>query len=193
MKPTRLKFNRRRGLTLVEVMVASILGTLVIFGGISIYLSGMENWLRGSERIVAETQSRQAVRAISDQLRQAMAVAVAGDGVSLEFRLPEEDASGNFTVPATWDGVVRRIQYNAGDETIELVEGANTRVLARNVMPADIGGTGAAYDIFTAGPGAITRQLTIKVVTQTNNDASVNALGRQRETIYLRNIPQLTR
>ncbi|MBX3095874.1 MAG: type II secretion system protein [Fimbriimonadaceae bacterium] len=183
--------SKRAGLTLVEVVVASLLSTMVIFGSLSVYLSGMSSWLRGSERINAETQSRQGVRMVSDYLREAMAVTVAGDGMSLTYRLPQKNVAGDFVYPATWDGVTRRLYYT--NNTIRHDTGTNDRVIVRNVMTTDVGGTNLPYRIFTPGPGAITRQVTVQVVTRTNADPAAKARARKREVIFLRNIPELTR
>jgi type II secretory pathway pseudopilin PulG len=183
--------SKRSGITLVEVVVASVLSTMVIFSALGVYLAGMESWLRGSERINAETQSRQGVRMISDYLREAMAVTVAADGRSLTYRLPQRDVNGDFIYPAMWDGVTRRIYFING--TIRHDTGANDRVIVRNVLTTDVGGTNANYRQFTAGPGAITRRVTVQIVTRTNDDPAVEAIGRKREVIFLRNIPELSR
>lgn len=183
--------SKRSGLTLVEVVVASLLSTMVIFSALSVYLAGMESWLRGSERINAETQSRQGVRMVSDYLREAMAVTVAADGRSLTYRLPQRDVAGDFVYPAMWDGVTRRLYFTNG--TIRHDTGTSDRVIVRNVMTSDVGGTTLPYRIFTAGPGVITRQVTVQVVTRTNTDPTAKAFGRKREVIFLRNIPELTR
>jgi len=178
---------------MLEVLGASVLSTAVIFTSLSVYFVGMSGWLRGNRQIEADTQSRQAVRVCGDLLREAMAINVNGAGTEVQYRLPLRDAAGAFVNPVTWDGVNRRIFYDAGSRTLRHDNGTNVRVIASNVHATDVGGTNAAYRIFTAGVGAMPRQLTVQVVVRTHNDASLRAVGRRREVIFLRNVPQLTR
>ena len=184
----------RRGMTMVEVVTAASISTLVITGALTIFLSGMRDWARGTQRIDAETQSRQAVRAIASTLRGARQVVVAGDGQSLTFRLPPVSANGMYQATPDWDGVNRSLLYNNGN-LIYRVAGSD-RILARNVVVQDpLLGSGSAgnYRIFTPSTGVITRQLTVKVVCQVTSSQGKVSLGRKRESVYLRNIPLLTK
>jgi hypothetical protein len=189
MKRSRLK----RGLSLVEVVTAAVISTLVIVGAMTIFLAGMRDWTRGAQRMDAEIQSRQAMRTISSTLRGAMVVTVDADGQGLDFRMPKIDAAtGLYVSPVVWDNVTRKIKYISGK--IVLQETGNPdRTLATNVITTDPKNANAAYRIFVPGPGAITRQLTAKVVCVATNAQGQQSLGRKRETIFLRNIPQLTK
>ncbi len=192
MKTKRTFRSRRRGATLVEIVVASGMTTLVLFGAILAFLSGMTNWIRGQGRMDAESQSQRAVRALSQELRQAMSVTVDVNGLGLTYRMPAVDVNGDYVVPVVWDNVVRRAEYNNG--TVRVMTGGIEHIVSRNVILTDplSNGGSAAYNIFTAGGGAITRQLTIMVVTRTNSARNETVTGRIRETVYLRNIPSLT-
>jgi hypothetical protein len=154
---------------------------------------GSTSWIKGSANLDADTSAERAVRRISGELREAMAVTVDAGGQGLSYRLPTKDGSGNFSSPITWDGVNRRIALS-GDQ-IQIVSGAATRVLIKNVTTTDPS-TNAAYQLFTPGAGVVARAITIKVATsvealkkQSNNQTRKS---RYRETIYLRNIPELT-
>lgn len=194
--------NRRRGATLVEALTASALSVLALFTAVSVMISGMGSWAKGQGRIDAEGDAQAAVRAISNELREAMAVTVVS-GTLIEYRLPQKDEDGNFVVPAIWDGVARRIEWvptGSGIGEIRSVGGSTNRALCRNVIlrdPQSNGFTpssgGSAYAPFTAGPGTITRQLTIMIATRANGSQDQYVVSRSRETVFLRNIPSLTR
>ncbi|HMS55707.1 MAG TPA: hypothetical protein PKA27_09935, partial [Fimbriimonadaceae bacterium] len=110
-------------------------------------------------------------------------------GVS--YRLPVKDVSGNYVVPAVWDGVTRRIELRGN--SLYLTEGGSERVLCRGISaydPLTTGGAGT-YRLFTAGNGTIIRQVTVQLVKNSDGARSYVQKGRRRETIYLRNIPEL--
>jgi hypothetical protein len=184
------RLSRRAGMTMVEVVTAAVISTMVLGTALSIFIAGAGSWLRGTEMIDAETQSKQAVRVISDQLRQAMVVTIDADGQGLAFRLPQRQANGIFTAPPVWDGVARRIFHRSG--SIILQEGGAERVITRNVILTDPDNGNAAYRIFTPGTGGIVRDVTLRMVTRRTLANNVQFLGRKREVIYLRNIPRLT-
>lgn len=175
----------------MEVLIASTLTVTVLSVAVGTFLSGMMSWFRGQGRIDAETGSQRAVREVSQTLREAMAVTVDANGMGLSFRLPVTNPDGSYTIPLTWDGVARRIAYNNG----QLIVSGNgpDRVICKGVITTDpltSGGTGS-YKIFTAGGGSVTRSLNVEVVSQRTADYSKLATSRSRETIYLRNIPDL--
>jgi hypothetical protein len=186
----------RRGATLIEVLTAAGMSTMVMFGVILALLSGMKSWAQGESKIVAEQGSQQAVRQISVELREAMSVTVDAGGNSLSYRLPQKDGNGNYVVPAQWDGVNRRIFYQNSDNgnTIKLGPYGHEREICKNVVLQEplTGGGSSVYRIFSPGAGSITRQLTVMVVTQTSGVSNNKLNSRIRETIYLRNIPTLT-
>ncbi|MFN8219939.1 MAG: hypothetical protein U0S12_07375 [Fimbriimonadales bacterium] len=183
--------RRTRGVTMVEVTVAASIGVMVLFGAVMTLVFGMTSWVQGESRIVAESDAQSGIRAISQRLREAMAVSVDANGKGLAYRLPKKDDGGNYLVPAIWDGVSRRIEFSNGD--IDLVDGDVRRTICEGVVltdPLSNGGTGT-YPIFRAGSGSITRQVTVQIVRQTNGSRNKTITSRRLETIYLRNIPEL--
>src|SRR3954466_12563397 len=102
--------SKRRGATLAETTIAAGLSTLALFGAIMLFLSSAMGWTRGSGRIDAEATTHRAVREIARELREAMSVTVDANGLGLSYRLPVKDASGNYTMPITWDNVARRVE-----------------------------------------------------------------------------------
>lgn len=179
-------------MTLIEVVTASVISTLVIVGAMTIFLSGMRDWTRGAQRMDAEVQSRQAMRGIASTIRGSMKVVVDADGQGLTFQMPKVDAStGLYISPLVYDGVVRKIKHVSGKIVLQEA-GFNDRTIATNVILTDPKNGNAAYRLFTPGAGTNTRQLTAKVVCVATNASGQQSVGRKRETIYLRNIPLLT-
>lgn len=184
--------SKKQGFTLVEVVVASSISIVALFSATAVFLAGMSSWATGQGRIDAETNSQRAIRTIANELRQAMSVFPASDGMSVEYRMPQIDVNGDYVIPIMWDGVDREIYYENGE--ILISEDGVSRVICRNVVTKDFRADGNPdYKIFTPAPGSITRQLTIQIVTQTNGARDELVVGRKRETIFLRNIPELTR
>ena len=186
-----MKRRKTSGATLVEMMVVSIVSTIVIFVSLACFLQGVGSWAKGQSHMLVEDQSRRSLRIVSDELREAMSVFVDVDGMGLTYRKPQLDIDGNFVTPVVWDGVTRRIHYSSG----KLYMGAagQERVICNDVIATDPKLTGnPPYRTFIPAAGAITRALDMKVVTSTNSgvDAS-KTISRKRETIFLRNVPEL--
>jgi hypothetical protein len=182
-----------RGTTLVELLTASTMTVLVVGGAVGVLLLGLTSWARGQGRIMAETDSQKAVRIISQELREAMVVTVDSNGLGLTYRMPSLDSNGNYITPAEYDLVSRRIELSGTN--LNIVTSGVSRTVCTGVIltdPQSAGGTGT-YKIFTAPPGTVTRQITIQVVTERNNYRAVKVTSRTRETIYLRNVLELTR
>lgn len=189
------KRRKTRGSTLIEIITATSISMLVLLVGCATFVLGMETWFRGQARLDANEASQQAVREISMELREAMSVTVDAGGQGLSFRRPLKDGNGSYVQPITWDGVARRLQLDGSNNLqVTASDGTAARTLCKNVIftdPLSAGGTGA-YQIFTPGAGAITRSLTVMVVTRRGLYRQETVTSRSRETIFLRNIPQLT-
>lgn len=184
--------SRRRGATLVEVALAASASVLVLTGSIATFVMSTKTWLQGESVIDAGNNANQAMRIISKEMREAMVVTVDANGLGLYYRRPLKDADGNYVMPITWDNVDRRIEMNGSNLQIT---GGTTRVVCKSLQltdPSSAGGT-ATYQIFTPGVGSITRSLTIMLVTKRSGLGGKTNTSRIRETIFLRNIPELTK
>lgn len=185
--------KRIRGATMIEVLTASFMTVMVVTSAIATMLYGLSSWAKGQGRIYAESDSQKAVRIMSQELREAMVVVVDSDGLGLTYRRPELDSDGTYVTPAVWDGVTRRIELSGSN--LRIVTGGSVRVICSGVVltdPLTTGGTGT-YKIFQSGSGTITRQITVQVVTQRNSYKAEKSKSRTRETIFLRNVPELTK
>lgn len=182
---------------MVEMALAMAIMSMVVFFGTVALVSTLQAWERGQARISSETEATAALRYVRDQLKEAMSVTVDGDGKGLTYRLATKDDSGNYTYPLTYDGVSRRFQLNSDGTFVQIVAG-KTKVLLTGVTTTDHRGdldTGS-YQVFVGGAGAITRTLTVQLVTKnlirSHGGSSNNTYGRVREIILLRNTPQIS-
>lgn len=186
-----MRTSKRRGVSLVETVIATGLSTLAFFGATLLFLSGTMSWMRGAGRIDSESTTNRAVRQVSRELREAMAVTVDSNGLGLTYRLPVKDGTGTYTNPIVWDGISRRIELQGS--SLVITGGAN-HTICKNVILTDPQASGSTpYVIFAAGTGSITRSLTVMLVSSRSADYNSTATSRSRETIYLRNIPQLVK
>jgi hypothetical protein len=189
--------KKQRGATLVELVVATGLSVMVLGVCLSILFAGSASWATGLGETASASYAQNAVRTISKRLQEAMSVTVATNGQSLTYKLPQTDGQGNYTLPLTWDGVNRQILIQ-NNSNLVMVDGARQQVVAYGVIFTDPYSTNGTkpYVLFTPGIGTTTNQVTIEVATQAyahnTHGATTKVASRERETIYLRNIPQIT-
>jgi hypothetical protein len=122
-----------------------------------------------------------------------MAVAVDPNGTTMTFRLPTRDVNGDFAMPLTFDGVVR--QFTLQGDRLVLTEAGVPRVIATGLVRQNEGQAWSTTTnrIFTAGTGGITRSIVVRFVTRREQTYQKRVTSAARETIYLRNIPELIR
>jgi hypothetical protein len=186
-----MKNRRIKGITLVETVVAAGMSTIVLFASLACFLQGAGSWAKGQSNMTVQDQSRRTVRLISDELRESMSVFVDADGMGVSYRKPQLDGEGNYITPVIWDGVTRRIYYSNGK--IYMGPSGQERIICKDVIATDpaLGGN-PAYRTFIPAAGTITRAIDVKVITSTNSGINnTNVISRKRETVYLRNVPEL--
>lgn len=201
--------SRRSAFTLPEVVVGSVISTVVLTSALSLFIACAGAWARGENLMDGENDTRQAVRVISDELRQAMMVTIDADGRGITYRHPNKTVDGDFAVPVVWDGVERRIFLN-GTNLMMRGNGGIERVVARNVLTVDpfmLGTTttqrkmrhtsqgvevAPTYRIFTASSGGLINEVIVQIVTGTKGGRAGESLRtRKRERVVLRNVPEL--
>jgi len=187
---TKRRNRLQCGSTLAEVIIAAGVNVMALAGVVLIIVAGMSSWMRGESRIEAESGAQDAMRTISQELKEAMSITVDANGQGLSYQLPSKDSGGNYVAPVTSDGVARRLQLTG--TSIVKVSGTQQRTLATGVATIDPL-TNQAYQIFTPGAGSLTRQVTVQIVLSRNTVHSKTSISRNRETIFLRNVPQITR
>lgn len=177
-------------MTLVEATLASVVTAAVLVTSLGVYIVGMMGWYRGEGNINAEMGSHTALRIIANELRQAMNVTVDPNGLGLTYTLPLQ-SNGADVVPVKSDGVSRRIELDG--TTLNMWANGVSRKLCSNVIltdPLSPGGA-TAYQIFTPGAGTTTIAVTVMIVTKQPGYTSETLTARNRETIFIRNVPQV--
>jgi hypothetical protein len=191
-KLVRTRSKTRRGHTLVEVLIASFLSTTVLIVAMTVWVTGSLNWLHGQAHIDAESSSEVAIGQIEEDLREAMSVSVTENGNQITYQLPLRNTDGSYGVPLVWDGVTRQIGLT-GETLMATGTDGTSQTLCRGMSSTDplAADPTLPYSIFQLGAGTISRSLTITVATTRVGMNNENVLSRSRETIYLRNVPQL--
>jgi Tfp pilus assembly protein PilW len=191
------------------MMTSLTISSVVLVGVITMFMMAMGVWARGEAWTDTDTQTRQAVRIMTDQLREAMQVTVDADGMGVTYRWPARDTAGSYVQPISPESFDRRIWLVNG--TLWLRDKAGSqRVIAKNVLTSDpfatvshdsLGSlantngplpTAPAYKIFTPGIGSTVRSLSLKIVASRRGSTSDQVRNRRREVVYLRNIPQVS-
>lgn len=186
-----------RGATLVESVTAASLTVLVMGGAITTFLQGMRTWVEGQSKLDAEQSSQHVVRAMDAQLREAMFVEVAADGMSLTYKLPAKNADGEYGIPPVWDNVTRRMYVIAGTGgfySLYMGPNGSARLMTKRVILTDPEAPGnPAYTPFQASQGSVSREITLRVITKSIADSTDASYSRTRERVVIRNVPATTR
>lgn len=190
--------SKKSGATMVEAVIAATLTVMTMTVTIMSFLQGMQTWVNGQGQLDADVNAQQVVRRLSQEFREAMSVTVDANGLGLSYRLPARDANGRYTVPPTWDGIERRC-YLVNDPQSATYNlwvgpvGSARKISSRVVLNDPESVNNGTYRPFTAGPGSVTRELIVMLVTRgTRSDGHWNH-SRVRETLVLRNVPATTR
>lgn len=178
-------------MTLIESITGASITAMTLVGGVACFVSGMMSWTKGAATIDAMSKSQNAVKMMSQQLREAYKVTVSSDGKQVTFQLPSKNPDGSYVIPMVSDNVNRVFKVNTSNELV-LTQGDSTIVISKNILATDPA-TNAAYRVFTANDGSVSRQLVIQLVTTRQGFRNNWEPNRTRESVYLRNIPQLSR
>lgn len=190
--PPRTSRNRKAGATLIEVLASAALSVFVMGTALVVLMSGLSGWARGTGAIDAQSRAERAVRLISMELREAMSIQVDADGMGCSYRLPQKDANGNYLVPAVWDGVPRRIELRNG--VIWMGPTSALRPIARGVITTDPESPNRdPYRLFVPGSGTVVRRVDVMVAIETFAERNRRVASRYRETLYLRNVPIISK
>lgn len=182
--------NRRRGATMIEVVVGSGISVVTLVGGVGCFMAGMMSWMKGVGAMDSISKSQDSIKLMSQQLREAMSVTISDNGATVTYKIPSKDQSGSYVLPLASDGVTR--QFKLVNGTLSQITDGNSRVVAANVLSTDPQ-TESAYKVFSANNGDVTRQVVITLITSRQGFRNNWTPSRSRESVYLRNVPQLSR
>ena len=182
--------RRKRGTSLIEVLTAASISALVLVGGVGAFMAGMMSWMKGVGAMDSISKSQDSVKMIAQQLREAMTVNVSADGNTCTYVLPQKDESGSYVIPLAADTTSRSFSLSNGS-LIQTI-GGNSQTITTNVLATDPT-TNSSYKIFTVNAGTITRQVIITLAVSKQGYRNNWTPSRSRESVYLRNVPQLSR
>lgn len=185
---------RRQGFTLIELLTGMTVMGFVIVGTMTLLVTGMKSFKRTSYDVDITNQNSQALRRMSETLRQAMNVTITNNGTVISFNLPKMGAvdvvTGEKEVqdPLTSDGVARSYTVNFSAGT--LVEQPGGRVLATSIAATDpqVGSTqyNQAYVPFQLTTFGSYRAVSINLITTQRLVNEVRNM-RMKTTAVVRN------
>lgn len=182
--------TRKRGATLTEVVLGAGISSAVLIAGVGTFLMGMRSWVKGEANMEASSSSQKALRTVSNELREAMSITINSSGTRVDYVRPKREADGTFTNPMVGDGISRSVERVG--TTLVIRTGSTTRTLAKDIL-ARKPGDASDYRLFTAPAAAVSRSLTMEIVAGKPGFRAETIIERSRETLYLRNVPQLSR
>ncbi|MBN1586008.1 MAG: prepilin-type N-terminal cleavage/methylation domain-containing protein [Candidatus Omnitrophica bacterium] len=129
--------SRRRGVTLVELMVTVAVVGVVTAIGTGALISGRRGWQASENQIAIQRYARQGLQRMSKELKRASASTVVGvpaDGSghnSIQFQIAEsfDSNSGNIV----WSQPVRYVLGGADGEQLIRSQGGQTEILANYI------------------------------------------------------------
>ncbi len=187
---------RVRGVTLIELLAAMSLMLLTLTGTVAMVIGGLRSFQRTSTGVDQSESNAQAMRRITETLRQAVSVAVSQDGKSVQFQLPElsetaDPVTGERELldPIQADGVQRSFLVVG----TELIDGYTGRTLVRDVVATDpdpaSSSYGQTYSPFELGTVGATRAITVTSMTRKVLSSGASLHWRLKSTVLLRNTP----
>jgi type II secretory pathway component PulJ len=132
-RPLFLYTIKRKGLTIIEALVVSLIIVLVLLSVWSLYLLALRGREWGERKADAEARARLAMEWILRDIRTAMDVSLPQEGASsLTLYLPIMDSNGNILLPIVRDPEPV-IYYLSNDGKIIRQKGTETRTIADGI------------------------------------------------------------
>lgn len=172
-----------RGFTLVEVLIGSTIGTMVLAGVLATFLMMGRSGANIANYSVMEAQARRALEELSQDIRMGEWVTWTSSQ-SITVKVPHEYSS--LTATIIYDNVT--YSYNSTTKTFNRTVGTNTTILARNVASC-------AFERFdrlnnaTASANS-TKRIKLTLVCRTQSQTAAAATNTILSAAYiLRNKP----
>jgi hypothetical protein len=171
----------------------SIMAT-VLFGALTLLVTGMKSFKKTTSDVDITNQNANALRRVSETLRQAMSVTISNSGKTISFTLPKMGATDPVTgekelqEPLTSDGVARSYVVDFTGKTLK--EMPSGRVMVTNICATDpqpgSSQYNQAYTPFQLTTIGSYRAITINLIT-TQNIISDQRYMRMKTTAVVRN------
>jgi type II secretory pathway component PulJ len=132
-RPLFLYTTKRKGLTIIEALVVSLIIVLVLLSIWSLYLLALRGREWGERKASAEARARLAMEWILRDIRTAMDVSLLQEGASsITLYLPMMNSNGNILLPMVRDPE-SVIYYLSNDGKIIRQKGEETRTIADGI------------------------------------------------------------
>lgn len=184
---------RRRGLTIIEVLLSGslMLGVVFILSGISRFVANF--WQQGLAATSTQVASQLALQQIAPDIRAARRVVTEkSSSTRLTVQLPAYDSGGNLVIPMV-DG--KQVTYYLSDKTGGAVTNGTILWRAVNGTPDaawSMGGSGGRVTLGTRGlvfsfyPTVNPESVTVTVIATKVNGTRTDTLPTSQEVV-LRN------
>ena len=187
--------RKRKGSSLVEVLVGALLMMLITLGTMSMMVSGLTYMTRTSTDLYLAGKNAQSLRWVSEYARSAMTATITNNGNEVDFTIPQRSSTTDsytgekeYTYPLVSDGLVHgfKVDFAAGTLT-DLHSG---KVICKNITSIDpdknssqYNGTYTPFSFSIVGSHKV---LVMQIITQ-QKIKGVKRYERMKETVRLRN------
>ena len=184
---------RKRGFTLVELLVGMTIMGLLITGAMTVFAASMKNFYLTRTDIDLTTENALGMQRVANTLRGAYSMQILNNGTQVTYSMPKEapfidpiTLEQELLDPLESDGVLRSFSIVNG----ELIDDTEGRVLIENIILIDPHPDSSQYNQVYA-PFQLTtngsrRALTINFITSANVLDSVR-YTRMKTTVIIRN------
>jgi hypothetical protein len=184
---------KKKGLTLVELMVMMTLMAMVSLGASALFLSGLRSFDRTTVDIDISQKNAQGIRRVVETVREAVTVSISNNGQTLTYTLPARTAAVDpvtgereYVDPPVSDGVTRSFVIANG----ELRSNPGNRLLVRNILTADPEPGSSQfeqpYSPFQLTTIGSRRAITVNIITGTSGGGT-QRYARMKTTVLVRN------
>lgn len=186
--------RKQRGLTLAELIIASALIILTLIGVLALMISGLRSFERTTSDINLTQPNAQAMRRISETLRQALSITISSDGSQINYVLPKVSASPDpytgekeLVYPLTPDGIQRSFQV----KNRNLVSLPDNRKLLSGINPIDPHSSSTQYQQsyrpFQRTTIGAKNAISINLITSETVNGKIR-FTRMKSTVLVQNI-----
>jgi hypothetical protein len=139
-------FRSRRGITLAEVVVASLCFLLMLAGLVGMAINGLRQWSAGSSKIMADNDAVLAIQALSNEIRSGIRAYTNDTGTTLTVVLPIVNSQGDYDRFNEGSTVK---YYVSNDNLYRQQDVASAKVMARKIKSVTFAVDGAQVQITT--------------------------------------------
>lgn len=185
--------KKRRGFTLAELLASMVAFVMALGATFALQINASKSMTRVQSDMNVQTRSSQAMRRITDTLRQAMTVTLSSDGKTVTYTLPKLTTATDIVTgekelvyPMVSDGVTRSFVVSGSN----LISNPGGRILVRNISSIDpqTGSTqyNKVYNPFQSTTIGSRRAITVTLICSEVANGKVR-YARMKSTVLIQN------